>query len=147
MLLRSEGDLCAVQHGVFLVCSFFLYILSVLSLFCLWFVLGLLLFLWFCFFAIIMITCIQKWDWIFLMLCSSFIVCLLFCSFCFASGAPDNIKVWKFPDGNFLQNFSGHQAIVNTVSVNSDNVLVSGGILILIISSVYCSSNRVAHPV
>ncbi len=47
--------------------------------------------------------------------------------FSFASGAPDNIKVWKFPDGNFLQNFSGHQAIVNSVSINSDNVLVSGG--------------------
>ena len=47
--------------------------------------------------------------------------------FCFASGAPDNIKIWKFPDGNFLQNFSGHQAIVNTVAINSDNVLVSGG--------------------
>ena len=47
--------------------------------------------------------------------------------FCFASGAPDNIKVWKLPDGNFLQNFSGHQAIVNTVAINSDNVLVSGG--------------------
>lgn len=52
---------------------------------------------------------------------------LLIFSFCFASGAPDNIKIWKFPDGNFLQNFSGHQAIVNTVAVNSDNVLVSGG--------------------
>ncbi len=47
--------------------------------------------------------------------------------FCFASGAPDNVKVWKFPDGNFMQNFSGHQAIVNTVAINSDNVLVSGG--------------------
>ncbi len=47
--------------------------------------------------------------------------------FSFASGAPDNIKVWKFPDGNFMQNFSGHQAIVNTVAINSDNVLVSGG--------------------
>ena len=47
--------------------------------------------------------------------------------FCFASGAPDNIKIWKFPDGNFLQNFSGHQCIVNTVSINGDDVLVSGG--------------------
>ena len=25
----------------------------------------------------------------------------------FASGAPDNIKQWKFPDGNFMQNLSG----------------------------------------
>ena len=52
---------------------------------------------------------------------------LLIFRFCFASGAPDNIKIWKFPDGNFLQNFSGHQAIVNTVAINSDSVLVSGG--------------------
>ena len=55
------------------------------------------------------------------------VVAFIFCRFCFASGAPDNIKIWKLPDGNFLQNFTGHQAIVNTVSVNSDNVLVSGG--------------------
>ena len=47
--------------------------------------------------------------------------------FCFASGSPDNIKLWKLPDGNFLQNFTGHQAIVNTLAVNSDDVLVSGG--------------------
>ncbi|CAH1777862.1 unnamed protein product [Owenia fusiformis] len=45
----------------------------------------------------------------------------------FASGAPDNIKQWKFPDGNFLQNFSGHNAIVNSLAMNADNVLVSGG--------------------
>ena len=65
-----------------------------------------------------------------------FLVCVfgfIMCSpyddrFCFASGAPDNIKIWKFPEGNFLQNFTGHQAIVNTVTVNTDNVLVSGGI-------------------
>jgi len=44
----------------------------------------------------------------------------------FASGAPDNIKKWKFPDGDFLQNLSGHNAIVNSLAVNSDNVLVSG---------------------
>ena len=47
--------------------------------------------------------------------------------FTFASASPDNIKIWKFPDGNFLQNLSGHQAIVNTLAVNTDNVLVSGG--------------------
>lgn len=44
----------------------------------------------------------------------------------FASGAPDNIKQWKFPDGNFIQNLSGHNAIVNCLALNSDNVLVSG---------------------
>ncbi|XP_036617939.1 pleiotropic regulator 1-like [Trichosurus vulpecula] len=44
----------------------------------------------------------------------------------FASGSPDNIKQWKFPDGNFIQNLSGHDAIVNTLAVNLDGVLVSG---------------------
>ncbi|XP_015675034.1 pleiotropic regulator 1 [Protobothrops mucrosquamatus] len=44
----------------------------------------------------------------------------------FASGSPDNIKQWKFPDGNFIQNLSGHSAIINTLAVNSDGVLVSG---------------------
>lgn len=45
----------------------------------------------------------------------------------FASGAPDNIKQWKCPDGNFIQNLSGHNAIVNCLGINEDNVLVSGG--------------------
>jgi len=44
----------------------------------------------------------------------------------FASGAPDNIKQWKFPDGDFMQNLSGHNAIVNCLALNSDGVLVSG---------------------
>ncbi|MFT7815118.1 pleiotropic regulator 1-like [Arapaima gigas] len=44
----------------------------------------------------------------------------------FASGSPDNIKQWKFPDGSFIQNLSGHNAIINTLAVNSDGVLVSG---------------------
>lgn len=50
-----------------------------------------------------------------------------FFSYTFASGSPDNIKQWKFPDGNFIQNLSGHNAIINTLAVNSDGVLVSGG--------------------
>lgn len=45
----------------------------------------------------------------------------------FASASPDNIKQWKCPDGSFLQNLSGHNAIVNCLALNSDNVLVSGG--------------------
>lgn len=45
----------------------------------------------------------------------------------FASASPDNIKQWKFPDGNFIQNLSGHNAIVNALALNSDGVLVSGG--------------------
>uniref|UniRef100_A0A8C2LXP4 Pleiotropic regulator 1 n=1 Tax=Cricetulus griseus TaxID=10029 RepID=A0A8C2LXP4_CRIGR len=44
----------------------------------------------------------------------------------FASGSPDNIKQWKFPDGGFIQNLSGHNAIINTLAVNADGVLVSG---------------------
>jgi len=42
------------------------------------------------------------------------------------SASPDNIKQWKFPEGNFVQNLGGHNAILNTVSINHDNVLVSG---------------------
>lgn len=45
--------------------------------------------------------------------------------FSFASASPDNIKQWKFPDGNFIQNLSGHQSIVNALAVNQDGVLVS----------------------
>ncbi len=44
----------------------------------------------------------------------------------FASASPDNIKQWKCPEGNFIQNLTGHNAIVNCMAVNSDGVLVSG---------------------
>lgn len=44
-----------------------------------------------------------------------------------ASASPDNIKQWKFPNGEFIQNLSGHNAIVNSLAANADNVLVSGG--------------------
>lgn len=43
----------------------------------------------------------------------------------FASGATDNLKQWKFPDGEFIQNLSGHESIVNCLALNHDNVLVS----------------------
>jgi pleiotropic regulator 1 len=46
--------------------------------------------------------------------------------FMFASASPDNIKQWKCPEGKFIQNLSGHNAIVNCMAVNSDGVLVSG---------------------
>jgi pleiotropic regulator 1 len=49
--------------------------------------------------------------------------------FTFVSGAADNIKQWKLPEGAFMQNFEGHNTIVNTLSVNADNVLFSGGML------------------
>ncbi len=45
----------------------------------------------------------------------------------FISGGCDNLKVWKFPEGKFLRNISGHNAIVNAVALNKDGVLVSGG--------------------
>ena len=44
----------------------------------------------------------------------------------FASASPDNIKEWKCPDGKFIQNLSGHNAIVNCMAANADGVLVSG---------------------
>ena len=47
--------------------------------------------------------------------------------FTFASGSPDAIKKFKCPEGQFLHNFSGHNAIINTLSINEDNVMVSGG--------------------
>ena len=49
--------------------------------------------------------------------------------FSFASGSAggNNIKKWKCPDGNFVFNFSGHNAIINTMSVNAEGVLFSGG--------------------
>lgn len=45
----------------------------------------------------------------------------------FASGSPDNIKQWLCPEGKFIQNLSGHNAIVNCLGLSSDGVLVSGG--------------------
>lgn len=45
----------------------------------------------------------------------------------FASASPDNIKQWTCPEGKFVQNISGHSAIVNCMAVNPDGVLVSGG--------------------
>jgi pleiotropic regulator 1 len=44
----------------------------------------------------------------------------------FASGAPDNIKQWYAEDGKFIQNLSGHNAVINTLACNADGVLVSG---------------------
>lgn len=47
--------------------------------------------------------------------------------FTFASGSSAQIKQWKCPEGAFMQNFDGHNSIINTLSVNEDNVLFSGG--------------------
>ncbi|KAJ2973794.1 hypothetical protein NQ176_g6410 [Zarea fungicola] len=46
--------------------------------------------------------------------------------FTFASGSTGSIKQWKCPEGAFMQNFEGQNAIINTMSVNQNNVLFSG---------------------
>lgn len=45
----------------------------------------------------------------------------------FASGSPDNLKQWRCPDGKFVQNLTGHNAIINCLGLSADNVFVSGG--------------------
>lgn len=47
--------------------------------------------------------------------------------FTFASAAADNIKKWRYPKGEFMQNITGHNAIINTLAVNDDSVMFSGG--------------------
>ncbi|KDO32479.1 hypothetical protein SPRG_02956 [Saprolegnia parasitica CBS 223.65] len=43
----------------------------------------------------------------------------------FLTGAADNLKKWQTRDGKFLRNLSGHNAIINAVCMNQDNVAVS----------------------
>jgi pleiotropic regulator 1 len=45
--------------------------------------------------------------------------------YAFASASADNVKIWKCPDGEFLRNCAGHNAVVNALAVNEDDVLVS----------------------
>lgn len=47
--------------------------------------------------------------------------------FMMATGSADNIKQWKLPKGEFIQNMPGHNTIINSLATNSDNVFVSGG--------------------
>ncbi|KAG2179058.1 hypothetical protein INT43_001908 [Umbelopsis isabellina] len=47
--------------------------------------------------------------------------------FGFASGSADNIKGWKCPEGTFMQNYEGNNSIINTLSINADGVVFSGG--------------------
>jgi pleiotropic regulator 1 len=47
--------------------------------------------------------------------------------FTFATGSTGSIKQWKCPEGAFIQNFEGQNAIVNTLSVSAHNVLFAGG--------------------
>ena len=48
-------------------------------------------------------------------------------SFASGSAGGNNIKKWACPQGTFVHNFSGHDAIINTVNVNQDGVFFSGG--------------------
>ena len=48
-------------------------------------------------------------------------------SFASGSAGGNNIKKWKCPEGAFVFNFSGHNAIINTMSVNAEGVFFSGG--------------------
>ncbi|KAI8882117.1 WD40 repeat-like protein [Backusella circina FSU 941] len=47
--------------------------------------------------------------------------------FGFVSGSADSIKGWKCPEGTFMQSYDRKKAIVNTLSVNQDGVIFSGG--------------------
>lgn len=47
--------------------------------------------------------------------------------FTFGSASAQSIKQFKCPEGAFMQNFTGHNSIINTLSVNDQNVLFSGG--------------------
>lgn len=46
--------------------------------------------------------------------------------FTFTSASPDNIKQWYLPQGKFIQNLTGHNAIVNALAISTDDFLVSG---------------------
>jgi pleiotropic regulator 1 len=59
----------------------------------------------------------------------------------FASASADNIKQWQLPAGRFLQNMSGHNAIVNALAVNHDDVLVSGGMYQVCVCVCVCVCN------
>ncbi|KAK3109648.1 pre-mRNA-splicing factor prp46 [Teratosphaeriaceae sp. CCFEE 6253] len=47
--------------------------------------------------------------------------------FSYASASPGQIKQWLLPQSTFMQNFEGHNAVINSLAVNEDNVLFSGG--------------------
>jgi len=45
----------------------------------------------------------------------------------FASAGADNIRAWKLPEGQQIRKLSGHNTTINTLALNLDNVIVSGG--------------------
>ena len=48
-------------------------------------------------------------------------------SFASGSAGGNNIKKWTCPEGTFVFNFPGHNAIINTLAVNAEGVFFSGG--------------------
>jgi pleiotropic regulator 1 len=46
----------------------------------------------------------------------------------FVSGAADNIKLWKCPEGSFIRNFDkpNEYEIINTIDVSGEDVMVAG---------------------
>jgi WD40 repeat protein len=56
-------------------------------------------------------------------------------SFASGSAGGNNIKKWKCPEGAFVFNFSGHDAIINTLSVNAEGVFFSGGKFLFVSAS------------
>jgi pleiotropic regulator 1 len=46
--------------------------------------------------------------------------------FSFASASTNSIKQFKLPDAGLLNNFQGVNSVVNTLSVNDDNVMFAG---------------------
>ncbi|KAI1435041.1 putative pre-mRNA splicing protein [Xylaria sp. CBS 124048] len=46
--------------------------------------------------------------------------------FTFATGSTNSIKQWKCPEGAFMGNFEGHNAIINSLAANEE-ILFSGG--------------------
>ena len=61
-------------------------------------------------------------------------------SFASGSAGGNNIKKWKCPEGAFVFNFSGHNAIINTLSVNAEGVFFSGGAACVIVRA--CADGR-----
>jgi len=45
----------------------------------------------------------------------------------FCSGSPDSIRQWKCPNGEFVGQLNGHNAVINALAINEEGVTVSGG--------------------
>lgn len=46
--------------------------------------------------------------------------------YCFASAGADKIRIWKCPEGEQMRTIPDHPAVLNSLAINSDNVMVSG---------------------